>query len=405
MDVREWVRENLKAGISPESIRKELINKGYNPKILEDVQKELIAEKIRNFQNQMEEKIKETKKSKKYLKIILIFGVVITTLFLVGYYLNTQTIPKETKEFYLEYLNYLSEKIQKNKEIGSKFLVSEEEYLNIPNICYNESQLIKDYYNPEKEYEEGVPLQCGNNCTYYIIGNNINIKLLNYRKYRDAIFDKNNLSDLKICIAKRAKLISSQYYFVYMGLHIFDAFLDLINETKMNINSIGEVNNCEKVGEFFGNVINMMLATSQLAVGHNKVLESLSEASKELSYSLENYTYKNKTNEEILAEIKNRRDIIFNSKLEEICADIKVKYPKAKEKNYIFEDVKNLTEIGLDIPDSIIKLNFLRCEAIKKGKELNENFVEKIFNNLKDKCDKESISKIALLHGYIESKK
>lgn len=410
MEVKDWIREKLNAGVPPEDIKQELINKGYDPRILEDVQKELILNKLKKVLNENHRKNEKTERKKFPKKISVFIILIIATLSLFGYhYVSTQnTISKDMKEASLIYFNSLSEKIQQQKKDKLKYVVSEDEYQNIPSVCSNDSQFIKAYYDSDKEYEEGVPQNCGGGCTYYVMEDHIKLSKYN-SKYGTAILSKNNLSNLKPCVAERAKDISSRYYLNYVAVHLSDSFLDLVDETKTNINNLGKIDTCEDVGEFQGNILNVMLAVSELSTGYTKLLLEFEETQRKLLESVENYTYENKTEQEILNEIKNKREVIFNSKIKELCKEIKEKYPKVKGEAYNFDNVENLT--GMDLSKTsnlIINFDFSKCRSMKKAKELNENFIEKESQELKEKCnkiDKKAISEIALLYGYIKYKK
>ena len=97
MDLKNWVKSNLKKGVSPEYLKQELKNKNCTLELVDKVQEELLEEKIKE--------LSYSRKNSFQKKMLFLVSVFVISVFIFYYYSNTTSDFQEIKMYSLEHLS------------------------------------------------------------------------------------------------------------------------------------------------------------------------------------------------------------------------------------------------------------------------------------------------------------
>ena len=398
MDLKNWVKSNLKKGVSPEYLKQELKNKNCTLELVDKVQEELLEEKIKE--------LSYSRKNSFQKKMLFLVSVFVISVFIFYYYSNTTSDFQEIKMYSLEHLSNMSKKMEDSNEDMSRRLFQESEYWNIEETCIENSIFLKSY-----DFDRSKPVtKCGDNCSLSIIKDSVT--LCRFPGFCTK-FNKSDLSDIKYCVKYAATdfLISNRFN-VYM-MHIFDSLLIVINQTKEEISKQESFKTCDEKSEFYSGLFNVMLCLREQSKGYtsfNNYME-IYEPQKEI-YKLVENNYLNYTEKEVLEYFHKKSFFIYNNIIEEMCNYIIEEYPKVKQnKNRFLNNLTSLLQEGNLLGNKKLNIDTSSClgETMDKTKKLNEKFINYRYVVLKDNCNNqnydESVSDIMLLLGYIDSKR
>ncbi len=297
-------------------------------------------------------------------KKLTIISFLLVLFILTTYLIHSYQIFYNTKEFSLELMNeiLISTKELKEERIQKYKNYSEKNYQDIPNNC------------PEGNHSERIA-----------------------------------------CITTSAEGFMHNRIYKNFSIHTVDDLALLASSTKYRIQELNNFYTCESRGDLYGNLFNFILGVYETAEGvaDTAVYITILENRVHKSYYINKDYYLNKTEKEVLEEINNQTNIILNNMSEyynTLCKDIIENYPKARKREYIsfeYKDMKNMVK-GLKISNNLIGLPDCMRESISKSRELNEDFAEKRYNDLKISCKnknyEKAVSDMIFLLGYLENK-